>query len=329
MRQSQQRASKEGKDHREDTEIGIIHTVDSPCRCAESIAEGLDTLGYKVAIYNSEDIFIYAHHIADKSSLVIDHTDTFCGRGGLRSFVRLILEANGARLVGADASASMLADDKYAAKKRLSELGVSTPKGILIAKESWKPLCQLKPPLILKTAYEHMSRGVCIAEDVDRAYALSKELLHTFNQPVIVEEFIQGREMAVSMIHDPEKGLTMLPPVEWRIKSKEMFQTKHFKLLEQDIERDDIMPTTLTKKEVERLKALSMTAFKSLGMRDYCRFDIKLTPEGEFFFLEANITPSLEKTEAMAMSARWAGLRYNELLERIILSAEKRYGRVI
>ena len=80
--------------------IGIIHTVGSSCRCAEAAAEGLRALGHEAVLADSEEIESIALNLARDCDLVIDHTDTFKGRGLFRAFVRQVLESAGAKIVG-------------------------------------------------------------------------------------------------------------------------------------------------------------------------------------------------------------------------------------
>ncbi len=91
--------------------VGIIRTVGSPCRCGEAVSQGIEALGHEPLLYNSEEIEACVPEIA-QCDLVIDHTDTLRGRGLYRALVRCLLESHGARLVGSDARASFLADDK-------------------------------------------------------------------------------------------------------------------------------------------------------------------------------------------------------------------------
>ncbi|RPJ05176.1 MAG: hypothetical protein EHM36_08720, partial [Deltaproteobacteria bacterium] len=140
--------------------IGVIRTVGSPCRCAEAVAGGLKALGHEYLLADSEEIEYRASEIAYHCDLVIDHTDTFWGRGLFRPLVRLLLETHGARIVGSDAAACLLADDKISTKARLSEQGIPTPPGIVIRSEAEELPPWLTPPLVLKPAFEHMSRGL-------------------------------------------------------------------------------------------------------------------------------------------------------------------------
>ena len=98
------------------------------------------------------------------ADLVIDHTDTYKGRGLFRPLVRLLLEVHGARIVGSEAKSCFLADDKIAAKSRLAEAGIPVPPGIVINSKEWEMPPWLHPPLVLKPAFEHMSRGLRLAQ---------------------------------------------------------------------------------------------------------------------------------------------------------------------
>ena len=96
------------------------------------MAQGFEALGYESRIADSEDIESQAIVLAESCDLVFDHTDTFRGRGLFRPLVRLLLENCGARVVGSDATACFLADNKEAAKRHLAEAGIPVSPGILI-----------------------------------------------------------------------------------------------------------------------------------------------------------------------------------------------------
>ena len=307
--------------------IGIVRTVESPCQCAQSAIRGLEALGHEFVLADSEEIEFRASELARECDLVIDHTDTFRGRGLFRPLVRLLLELEGARIVGSDSAACFLSDDKIAAKARLAESGIATPPGILFrSKEEIIP-SWLKPPLVLKPAFEHMSRGLGVARSVEEARALAADLLARQQQPLLVEMYIPGRELAVSLLEGP-KGLEVLPPLEWSFEKREPgVLTEDFKLRDLMGERQDACRADLSPRVREDLENLSRRAFQVLGLRDYARFDLRLSPGGTFFFLEANTTPSLEPLEALALSAKWAGLDYPALVERMLSAALRRYGK--
>ena len=306
--------------------VGIVRTIESPCQCAQSVAEGLKALGHEFILADSEEIQLRASELSRECDLVIDHTDTFRGRGLFRPLVRLLLEREGARIVGSDSRACFLADDKIAAKARLGENGIPVPPGIVIRAAEEKIPAWLKPPLVLKPAFEHMSRGLGLAGSEEQARAMAADLLHRLNQPILLETFVPGRELAVSLLDGPG-GLEVLPPLEWRFeKTGSEVLTEAFKLKDVAGERRDARQADLAPRMRDELESLARRAFETLGLRDYARFDLRLSPGGTFFFLEANTTPSLEPLEALSLSARWAGIDYPGLVERMLSAALRRYG---
>lgn len=306
-------------------DIGIIHTVGSPCRCADAIAEGLRSLGHKALIYDSESIELTVEEIAEKCSLVIDHSDTYRGKGSLRAMVRLLLETHGVKLIGSDSKSCLLCDDKAAARARLTDAGIPVPPGIVITDESWKAPSWLTPPLILKPVYSHMSRGLALSHMIDEAKRISKELFTRLREPVLIESYIAGRELAVSVI-EGNGGLQMLTPFEWLPAAGTMYKTEQFKALEQKAGRNDCRPADLSEEAQDILAHQARLAFRVLGMRHYGRFDIRLSPDGTFYFLEANTTPSFEPAESFAFSAQWSGFSYEAILKHLITYASTQYG---
>jgi D-alanine-D-alanine ligase len=305
--------------------IGVVRTVGSPCRCAESVAIGLQALKYDPFLVDSEEIETYASVLAEECELVIDHTDTYRSRGLYRSFVRLLLENCGARIVGSSAQACFLADNKAAAKERLADAAVPVPPGIVIHSKTWTLPRWLKPPLVLKPAFEHMSRGLCVVETEHEARTEAARLLESLRQPILLETYIPGRELAVSILDGPS-GLQVLPILEWGIRSEgTKILTEDFKLMDPTDNTHRVLKANLPDNISGTLDELARSAFRALELRDYARFDVRLTPGGTPFFLEANTTPSLEPLEALAVSAAWAGLDYAALVEHLLSTARSRH----
>lgn len=305
--------------------IGVIHTIDSPCRCADAIAEGLRALGHRPLIYDSESIEFTVGEIAETCSLVIDHSDTYRGKGSLRAMVRLLLEAHSVKLIGSDSRACFLCDDKAAARARLINAGIPVPPGIVVRGEDWAAPSWLVPPLILKPVYSHMSRGIALADTIDDAKKISNEMFARLREPVLIESYIAGRELAVSVIEGNE-GLLVLTPFEWLPAVETMYETEQFKALEQKAGRDDCRPAALSEEANDIIVRQARLAFQTLGMRHYGRFDIRISSGGTFYFLEANTTPSFEPAESFAFSANWSGFSYEALLGHLIRYASIQYG---
>ena len=306
-------------------DIGVIHTVGSPCRCAEAIEKGLNTLGHRVFTADSEEIVFLAPELAQRCSLVIDHTDTFLGHGYTRFAVRSILESYGAMIVGTCSMSCQIADNKVLAKSYLGSVGIPVPPGILLTSNTSTLPQWLRPPIVVKAAFEHMSRGIAVAHNIEEAQKKATHLIEHSLQPVMVESYISGRELAVSVIEGHD-GLIVLPPLEWYPASNDVFLTEKYKLVEfSEHTKPDLSPVDLSPSMMRELEGFARLAFNTLGLCDYARFDIRMSPSGTFFFLETNVTPSLEPFEAFSISAKWSDLTYPELLNMIISSAIRRY----
>ena len=169
-----------------------------------------------------------------------------------------------------------------------------------------------------------MSRGLVLARDRAEAAAGLTDLLSRFAQPILVETFIPGREFAVSVVDGPG-GLELLPPLEWKTGDGPYdVLTEDFKLQVVEPGSRDAARAVLAPGELRELEAYSLAAFRALGLRDYARFDVRRSPGGTFFFMEANVTPSMEPLEPLSLSARWAGMDFPALLNRILAAAAKR-----
>jgi D-alanine-D-alanine ligase len=304
--------------------VGIIHTVGSQCRCADAIAEGLRSLGHRPFIYDSESIELMVGEIADTCSLVIDHSDTYLGKGSLRAMVRLLMEAHGVKLIGSDSRACFLCDDKAAARAKLIDAGIPVPPGIVITGADWEAPSWLTPPLIIKPVYSHMSRSIAFVDTIDDAKKISREMFTHLREPVLVESYIAGRELAISVIEGIE-GLQALTPFEWLPATEIAYQTEQFKAVEQKAGRNDCRPAELSEEAKDIVSQQARLAFQTLGMCHYGRFDIRFSSGGTFYFLEANTTPSFEPAEAFALSANWSGFSYEALLEHLITYASTQH----
>lgn len=306
--------------------VGVVHTVGSVCRCAQAISEGLRALGHFPVLVDSALVEAKAGELAEGCHLVFDHTDTFEGRGLFRALVRMLLEGRGARLVGSPGRACFLADDKPAAKALLARAGIPTPPSVLISPGNKQIPTWLRPPWVVKHPSEHMSRGVYSATTPEELEAHLKGFAKGSPcSSLMVETYIPGIELAVPVLE--EKGEPrVLPILEMREARRKAFLDEEFKRLEFHRERQDMAQAPLEPSLEREIGLVACKAFEVLGLRDYARFDVRLSQDGTPFFLEANVTPSMEPFEAMAVSARLAGMDYPDLISRILESALARYG---
>lgn len=303
-------------------DVGIVRTTASACRCAEAFSAGLAALGHPAPlVVDADEVGLRAGDLA-ACDLVLDHTDTVRGDGALRPIVRTILEARGARLIGATARAATLADDKVGAKARLAAAGVPVPEGVVVTRLPVELPPGLDGPLVVKAAWEHMSRGLGVAATREEAAARARELLERTGQAVLVERLVPGRELGVSLLAGPD-GLEALPPVEWRLGAPDAVLTHALKFADRPPPPE---PAELDDETVSRLARVAVRAFEALELADYARVDLRLRADGSPVVLEVNARPSLEPDEALARSAALAGLDHAALCARILEAAAARHG---
>jgi D-alanine-D-alanine ligase len=149
-------------------------------------------------------------------------------------------------------------------------------------------------------------------------------LLTLYRQPVLVEEFIQGRELTVGMVGTPPRVMGIMEVIPRRGTDPDFFYSI-------DIKRDwrrqvrYQCPADLSAGLGERIAAHSLKLFKILGCRDMARIDFRLDSQGQSYFIEANPLPGLKPGHGdYPLIARHRGIDYRTLIGSMIDSAISR-----
>ena len=153
-----------------------------------------------------------------------------------------------------------------------------------------------------------------------------------FDQPAIAEEFVEGRELYVSLIGNGA-DLDILPITEMvfdkrRTRPEERIATQSAKWDEDYRARRGIrnlFARPLARATRARIEAICRTAFRALWLRDYARLDVRLAPDGEVWVLEANANPFISYGHDMANAADKADMDYYDFIQRVVDEAMARY----
>jgi len=259
------------------------------------------------------------------------------GGTGEDGTVQGLLELAGKRYTGSDVRASAIAMDKRVSKLLFREVAVPTPDWRVIAAdavatESVSRGCapsfpeDLTPseagraveelggcPVVVKPNDQGSTVGLTIVRDPDDI-APAVELAGSYSQHVLIEPYVEGREMTVAVL-----GAEALPVVE--IAPKSGFYDYRSKytvgatVYTCPAEIDDGLAAAL--------KEAGMRAFHALGCRGYARVDFRVGAGGEVACLEVNTVPGMTETSLVPMAARAAGLDFGELVDRIVSLALK------
>jgi len=295
----------------------VVHSAHSPCRCHLAVGGALRPRGWTVRIVTVEDLPLALDALA-RADAVFEHADTVRGEGWLRAAVRAEAERVGARIVGSRAAAAALCDDKAAATAALAAAGVPVPPTAVLRRPGDRIPRRLRPPFVVKAGFEHGSRT--LAPAATRAAARAEALdLVARGSPAVVQERIDGREIAVALAGRP---LRALPPVEVLLGPPDA--GGRAPLYTRARKWDDapaIVPARLSPAEDRRVRAAALRAARALGASGYARVDLRLGARGLPFVLEVNARPSLEPGMEMARAAEAAGISLGEFVEGIAADA--------
>jgi len=154
-----------------------------------------------------------------------------------------------------------------------------------------------------------------------------------FDSPALIEEYIEGREIYAAILGSYERtevlplvelDLSKLPEGTPKIASRDVkFEkdSRAYKLTKSNIAED------LDEQTMQKLSETALAAYRAVKLRDYGRIDMRLTPEGEVYVIEANPNPWLSSKHEFAMAAKKSGRSYTQLIGQIVDMAVERNRR--
>lgn len=241
------------------------------------------------------------------------------GRFGEDGTIQGLLDNLKIPYTGSGKEASRLAMDKVASRKIFAQEDLFVPRYCLIEKDapleiSPEGVKGLSLPIVVKPATHGSSIGLSIVGQVqDLKQAI--ELAFSFDDRVILEEYIKGRELTVGILDE-----RALPVIEIIPKRNFFdFQAKYQAGL-----TDYVVPAQLDKEVTRKVQAAALKAHQTLGCFGCSRVDIILT-DNRPIILEANTIPGFTQTSLLPKAASVAGIEFGELCLKLInLAYEKK-----
>ncbi len=303
------------------------------------VAEALMAKDHEVILVGvHDDLTHFIERVqAFDPDLVFNCAEGFHGISRLDYVLPAVLEAEGFPYTGAAPMGLLTTRNKGMSKKLLGYHGIRVP-GFITYRLTDDPMSppDLTFPLIVKPLQEDASAGIAQASVVHDVEHLAQRVIHirqTFGQPAIAEEFIEGRELYVSVLGNVTQ-LEVLPIVEMvfdkdRTKPHERIATKSAKWDDPYRERKgirNVFARPIAQAALEQIEEICHTAFRALWLRDYARLDVRLTTKNEVWVIEANANPFISFGHDMANAAEKAGMDYYAFVERLVTIATERYG---
>lgn len=303
----------------------------------EEIFDALGKLGHEPSYYvldgRPQSLYGLGKCGAD---LVFNLTESYAGDDTKEMNVAAYMDLLGLPYTGAGPHAHFLAQDKATAKKMFHFHEIRTPFFATAYRGNIDHAHDVKFPLIVKPQSEDGSIGIDAAAVVTGVKELMERVEYVqneFDSPALIEEYIEGREIYASVLGSYEKtevlplvelDLSKLPRGTPKIASRDVkFETdsKAYKLTKSTIAEDLDEPT------VQKLSETALAAYRAVKLRDYGRIDMRLTPEGEVYVIEANPNPWLSSKHEFAMAAKKSGRSYTQLIGEIVDMALERTRR--
>lgn len=300
----------------------------------EQIFDALTKLDHEPSYFelDGRDASLFAL-AKSKVDLIFNLVDSYGGDDSKDLHLPAFMDLVDLKYTGSGPHGLLLAQDKSLAKKIVGFHGLQTPRSAVMDRGMVDYADDIKFPVIVKPVSEDGSIGIDSKSVVDSVKELMERihLLHEqFDCPVLIEEYIEGREIYGSILGNEQPEA--LPLVELDL-SKLPADTPRIAGREVKFDRDSeaykvtksALAENLDEETVTRLQEAAKTAYRALKLRDYGRIDMRLTTEGHIYVIEANPNPWLLSGAEFAMAARGSERTYTEMIGAIVVTAMARY----
>ena len=297
------------------------------------VATLLQARGYEFEILEAS-YSLWENLKARKGSfdLVLNMAEAFGGTNSNEVLVPTMLEALEIPFTGATAHNMTITLDKAQTKLIALANGVPTP-AYQIFRDGTESLDQtLKFPLIVKPVREEASIGIrydSVVMDSESLRRKAREVMRLYRQPVVVESFVIGREVSVGIIGNGQ-DLHVLPHLEFLFEGT---RTTYERIRSYEYKwggkKEQMVEAVLSTETTELLAEYTRRMFRATECRDYARMDFRVADDGTIYLLEVNYNPGIGPNthglnNTLAKMASFEGCSFEDLIERIILTAMRR-----
>ena len=277
-------------------------------KSGKAIQLALDDIGYNVLSITMEnklgDIISDLHSV----DLVFLGLHGSIGENGT---IQGFLESLGIKYTGSGPLSSAICMDKNISKIIARDSKVNTPNWKIVTRDQTLNEDNSEFPLVIKPNDQGSTVGLTVVHD-ESELGPALNLAYNYSSSVMVEQFIEGRELTVTLI-----GGKALPVCEI-IPSHELYdyECKYTSGMSKYV-----CPADIDLDLTERVQEITEKLFDVLKCRHYSRADFRLDNEENLWFLEMNTLPGMTDTSLAPMAAKAAGFSFNDLIDRIVLQA--------
>jgi len=265
--------------------------------------------------------------------LMFNLTESYGGDDTKDINIAAYLDLLGIPYTGSGPTGLHLAQDKAVAKRLFAFHSIRTPNFATVYQGRLQWADDVHFPVIVKPKREDGSIGIAfsaVAESIKELMERIDALHADLNAPVLIEEYIEGRELYVSVLgNDPpvalpviELNLDDLPEGTPRIAGTEVKWERGTAAYRKSKLR---FPEDISEGLITDIQDTAVKACQALEIRDYARVDFRLSPKRRFYALEVNPNPWLHSTAEFSLAAKQSGREYADLIQEIVDLALARY----
>lgn len=318
---------------RDESEYGVLGEV-------SLIAGALRERGHEAQVFAANHVARLTTFLStERPDAIFNCCESFLGRAALEMSVAGLFDLFEIPYTGSSSLTLGLALNKGMAKTMLRAHGINTPSHVIVRNSvQLATLAPLVYPQIVKPLCEDASIGIDAAAVVGNAHDLAQRVsfvLREFQQPAIIEEFIDGRELNVSLLAASPSDFETLPISEIRFDGLSQglprivtYEAKWLQESEYYQSTNSECPALLDEPLAQRLRDTAVAAANALGLRDYGRVDFRIrNGDKAVFVLEVNPNPDLNDDAGFLRAAQASGRSYEstvcEILDRCLERSRK------
>ncbi len=292
----------------------------------KAIEQTLQALGFETDRIGHARHLIRRLALGERWDMVFNIAEGMYGFGR-EALIPALLEAHRIPCVFSDSLVLALTLHKGMTKRVIRDLQIPTPDFAVVEQPSEIQDIRLSFPLFAKPVAEGTGKGITPASKIRTPQELAlmcRKLLAAYQQPVLVEEFLPGREFTVGIVGTGESAEAI---AVLEVKLKEQAEEEVYSYVNKEYCEELVEYCLVQDDMAEQAKAVALAAWRGLGCRDGGRVDLRADADGIPHFIEVNPLAGLHPEHSdLPILAALAGISYKTLLERIMQSALERSG---
>ncbi len=301
---------------------------------ATSVIGALSSYGHDVCFYDVNEKTFEQLRKANVNA-AFNVCERFNGNSFFEPHVAAMLELLGIPYTGSGPLTLALCMNKARVKEILTHYEIPTPKFQVFFSKNKRLDPEMKFPLIVKPVCMDNSLGISNNSIVKSEKELQNKVAYinrVYNQAALVEEFIEGRELAIGVLGNNGDAEVLpisefmfynLPHGTHDILSYDAKWDNKSEIFNKSIE---VCPAQLPKYIEAKLKKIALDIYKILEVKDYGRIDIRLAEDGTPYVLEMNPNPGISADNTIPKAAKSLGITYNEMINKIFNISLKRHN---